>query len=689
MLPDLLFIVQLVAAVVSLGPFLATFWFKRTAETSYYRALVLIAITWALLYGLELKLPTLEEKVIVMQVRYMVQPFAVVVAVMLAAKHFRWDWVLTTKAKVAILIIPVLNAFISATNGYTGWLRDELALSPKGDLTVLTYHFGPWFPVLCTCIYILSTLTILITVNAARGPNRMFARQGTILAVAIMMPLVADLLFILDLSPIEGYNFSSAAFTLSSPLIFWGIFRLQMLDIKPIARAQVMMQMDDPVMVFDDKDRLIDFNPAARRAFHWEGEGQLGKNMSDVLPEFFIAGIVPIEPGHLREFERPSLEGRVVYEVKITNVIIDEVVSERIVILRDVTSRRDALDALKENERKYRELLDRAPFPIIITAIEDGEVMYLNKRTAMQFEIDRKGALSRNIQDFYVNRQDRTKLIEQIAKTGMITDFETRMLTTTGRPFWAYISAMIMNFEGRAVLFSALNDITERKRIEETLQVTNTKLNLLSSITRHDLMNQLTVLYGYMQLAERSNDVEKTVRLFDKMEINIKAIQTMIEFTKVYQDLGVTAPGWFDLAGLIETASSKLNLSKIELRCDIHDVQVYGDALLEKVFYNIMENSLRHGDKVTSMSFVLEDLPTGKAIVFQDDGSGISAEDKERIFQRGFGKNSGLGLFLSREILSITGMTINENGEPGKGVRFEIFVPCSSFRDMKGRDKAL
>jgi signal transduction histidine kinase len=67
-------------------------------------------------------------------------------------------------------------------------------------------------------------------------------------------------------------------------------------------------------------------------------------------------------------------------------------------------------------------------------------------------------------------------------------------------------------------------------------------------------------------------------------------------------------------------------------------------------------------------------------ITYEDDGAGIPAQDKENIFRRGFGKHTGLGLFLSREILAITGITIRENGEPGKGVRFEILVPRDMYR---------
>ena len=69
-----------------------------------------------------------------------------------------------------------------------------------------------------------------------------------------------------------------------------------------------------------------------------------------------------------------------------------------------------------------------------------------------------------------------------------------------------------------------------------------------------------------------------------------------------------------------------------------------------------------------------------RLIVCEDDGEGVVADEKEKIFERGFGKNTGLGLALAREILDITGITIIEYGEPGKGARFEIVVPNGMWR---------
>jgi signal transduction histidine kinase len=102
--------------------------------------------------------------------------------------------------------------------------------------------------------------------------------------------------------------------------------------------------------------------------------------------------------------------------------------------------------------------------------------------------------------------------------------------------------------------------------------------------------------------------------------------------------------------------------------------------MLEKVFFNLLDNSIRHGEHVTEIR-VSSHLSAGNlVVVWEDNGIGIAADEKERIFERGFGKNTGLGLFLVQEILSLTGITIAETGEPGKGARFEMSVPDGQYR---------
>jgi signal transduction histidine kinase len=96
---------------------------------------------------------------------------------------------------------------------------------------------------------------------------------------------------------------------------------------------------------------------------------------------------------------------------------------------------------------------------------------------------------------------------------------------------------------------------------------------------------------------------------------------------------------------------------------------------------DLMDNAVKYGgERMTTIRFSSYESDGEQVIVCEDDGAGISVEDKKRLFERGFGKHTGFGLFISREILAITGITIRENSEPGKGARFEINVPKGMYR---------
>jgi signal transduction histidine kinase len=243
-------------------------------------------------------------------------------------------------------------------------------------------------------------------------------------------------------------------------------------------------------------------------------------------------------------------------------------------------------------------------------------------------------------------------------------------------------------------------DITERKAAEEELhrlynelerrveertaelRQANTKLNLLSSITRHDILNQLTVLKGYLNLSEHSiHDPDKLRMYIAREQKSAKTIEHQILFTREYQDIGVRAPAWQSVSMSIIRAKGTLNLGNVEVFIDRSDLEVYADPLLDKVFYNLIENALVYGgDQLTSIRISTRESDDGFVIVCEDDGEGISEPDKKRLFERGYGKHTGLGLYLSREILQITSITITETSLPGSGARFEILVPKGAYR---------
>jgi PAS domain S-box-containing protein len=234
-------------------------------------------------------------------------------------------------------------------------------------------------------------------------------------------------------------------------------------------------------------------------------------------------------------------------------------------------------------------------------------------------------------------------------------------------------------------LHGTLQDITERIRIEEALQQANKKLNLLSSITRHDILNGVAVLGGYLELARDEVQNPKIQEYFGLMDQVTKSIQHQIEFTREYQEIGLNAATWQDIGGTVRKAGSLLKAGGITLTISCEKFEIFADPLLQRVFYNLFDNALRYAPPFTTIMVTCNETKNGLSVVFADDGVGISAEEKMHLFERGSGKHTGLGLFLSREILEITGIAITENGAPGAGARFEMTVPKGAYRATNAR----
>jgi len=260
---------------------------------------------------------------------------------------------------------------------------------------------------------------------------------------------------------------------------------------------------------------------------------------------------------------------------------------------------------------------------------------------------------------------------------------DMQLVRKDGTKVWVRQSVSLLRDDDGVPLYflPIFVDINDLRISKDALQGTNKKLSMLSTITRHDIKNKLTGLVGYLQLV--SNEAPDDPRLHEhiqKLAECSAAIERQIEFTGYYDELGTVEAGWYDVQTGVLDMAGQLSLQGITLDPGRAGISIYADPLINKVYYNLMENSVRHGGHVTKITFAATESEKGLVISCSDDGTGINPSEKESIFLRGHGGNTGLGLFLIREILAITGITITETGTPGTGARFEILVPQGAYR---------
>jgi len=342
-------------------------------------------------------------------------------------------------------------------------------------------------------------------------------------------------------------------------------------------------------------------------------------------------------------------------------------------------------ETLRESEEKFRTLVENSLDGILIIDRE-GSILFANQASKVLVAPDKDGRTGgseegRNILEFVVPeardavRQDLINVKEGRDRYPV----HYMAVTTNGKRVWIEGIGRQIVFRNAPAFLVSIRDITARKQMEETLLRTNKQLSLLSGITRHDVLNKIAIIQGHLALAKREGATPDYPALIEKIAPSITFIRQQVEFTRLYQNLGTKEPEWQSAEKFLATASVP---KSVQLKSELGDVEIYSDMMLEKVFHNLVDNSLRHGGKVTEIRLAAHPDNSGLMITYEDNGAGIPAAEKEKIFERGYGKNTGLGLFLAREILSTTGMTISETGVEGKGARFEIHVPENTYRNV-------
>ena len=368
--------------------------------------------------------------------------------------------------------------------------------------------------------------------------------------------------------------------------------------------------------------------------------------------------------------------------------------------VHDITGKKRVYAPHSSREPFNQSRVENLPDYILVYG-QDGKILYINPAALKALGYDADTITGTSVLSFIAEEFRESVAAKMVERNemGEIPIYEIEIIAQGGLRKLVFVKGTQVLYDENPATLLLLIDITRRKVLEDELtaraaelakistafQQANKKLMLLSSITRHDINNQLTVILGYLTLMENQQPDPVINDYYKKIITAANRISSMIRFTSEYEDIRISDPTWQDTRSIVDTATKEAPLGKIVVKNDLPaGTEVFADPLIAKVCYNLMDNAVRYGGKITTIRFSVDERDGDHVLVCEDDGEGVVAEEKERIFDRGFGKNTGLGLALSREILSITGITIHENGEPGKGARFEMTVPKGAWRMNPG-----
>ncbi len=346
-------------------------------------------------------------------------------------------------------------------------------------------------------------------------------------------------------------------------------------------------------------------------------------------------------------------------------------------LIIDVTAQRLAQDKLEDTASRVQAITKAFPDLYFVVGL-DGTILDYKASHEEDLYVPASRFLGKRMQD--VLPPDVGRQFEEM-QTEIVRDGTARPME-----YPLDIHGEVRYYEGRSVrmpndrILVVVRDITSRKKDESELKAVNDKLSLLGHVTRHDTLNQLAVLMGWLDIAREQIGEPTTAEQLSKAKKAALAIQRDLEFTADYQSVGVENPVWVDLDRACRQGFSDLDAKGVAISIKLKGVEVYADPMLAKVFHNLADNSLRHGEKVTKIGVRFEDQTDGLRIIYEDDGVGIEDSDKERIFERGSGRHTGYGLHLIKGILGITNIAVKEIGNVGEGARFELLVKPGNYR---------
>lgn len=431
------------------------------------------------------------------------------------------------------------------------------------------------------------------------------------------------------------------------------------------------------------------------------GTGYPEKNFLTYLESALHSGHATFELDHIRSDKTvfPALHDLTI----LSGTLVDHVVWS--LNVQDITEQRLAWkalidsEALRESARQLRDVISRLPDATFVID-KDGWVIFWNQAMEQLTGIREPEIIGRGRYEYAIPfyGEKRPMLLNAVLdKEGTVIDLfpnvsrsgdslftdETFPQMGKGGKHFSSMAGPIFDSKGNIIgAIQSMRDITARIMAEQALMRTNEKLNLLSSITRHDIRNRVTVILGLLPLLKEAREDPETAEIVKIMDNATRLIHDQIEFTRVYQNLGIQSPEWKDAGYLVLRAAEIGIPERITVENNLSGLFIYADPLLERVFYNLIDNALRHGGPTLShIRFSWHYVDNEVCIWCDDDGQGIPDDLKERIFDRGYGSNTGLGLFLVREILSITGIRITEIGTSGKGARFEIRIPFGGYSE--------
>jgi PAS domain S-box-containing protein len=461
----------------------------------------------------------------------------------------------------------------------------------------------------------------------------------------------------------------------------------------------------DAIVVFNDGGDIIYSNKSAKFLLDYSKD-EITKALNKHFNKQFLASYEQNMHEGFKELPNGNLSmmGNTV-ELTIKNGLAKKIIVELsfsafiengqwfgVSIIRDVTERKNQEHLFEKSSQMLKALFSYNPEAIVFLD-KSFRVTEINSSFTKIFGFNFEDIKNRNIDIILPEglEPESKKMKKAIIKKQI--SLNTKRKRSNGSLVDVCLSAGPLVVSGKLYgFFVTFLDVSDLVFVQGILEsalersiLLNEKIKVLGAFTRHDVRNKLALIQGNLYLIKNSCKIEpRSEKHFETIDRSIKNICDIFDFAKTYEMIGIEELVQIDVGKIIQNALclfSDLKGVKIENCCT--GFEVIADSLLTQVFYNLVDNSLKYGEKTQNISIYVEKLENGSAkLTYKDDGVGIDNKFRKHLFEKGNGKGTGLGLYLIHSICQVYGWTLEERGQIGKGVKFEFTIPAEKVKSF-------
>jgi PAS domain S-box-containing protein len=390
--------------------------------------------------------------------------------------------------------ILALNALLVWTNPAHHLVRSASALLAQGNVTILTYTYGPWFwaYIAYLVLGVLAAVGVLF-MSFVRAP-RFYQWQVGAIIIGMLTPMVSGLVTVSSLMPfpeLAHLDVNPLAYLVTMPFWGWALFHQRFLDLVPIARSHLVEAMPDGVLVIDAQGRIVDCNASAHAVLPDLRAAGIGTPATTVLPEF--AAVLIAEPSrtHARPPSTETASGIVQPWLDIRSTPLHDArehLAGWLVTLRDQTEYWQMEQSLRDQnarleyeilerqhaEEAYRNLVQFSLQGLMI--LQEGRVVFANAAIEMihGYTIDELQAMSAEDLMLLIHPDDRAEVQQRMqlyVDDGVFAyRHEHRIVNKQGQTRWVEVYVAQVDFRGNLAFQLTFLDITERRQAEEALR---------------------------------------------------------------------------------------------------------------------------------------------------------------------------------------------------------------------------